>query len=142
MSSRVQAHCGPLPNEPTSQSWIGATSITAGRCGLSAVPTNSESRRQQFRWVEVVGWRCGAVSCRGSKRIPLPRPGESGASVRLPRGRECTPASCPGLCPFQDKRQRGVPSPIHGSHQVDLLLFQLNSIITVFPPKTTTAERA
>lgn len=31
MSSRVQAHCGPLPNETTSQGWISATSITVGQ---------------------------------------------------------------------------------------------------------------
>ena len=31
MSFRAQAHYGPLPNEPTSQGWISATSITVGQ---------------------------------------------------------------------------------------------------------------
>lgn len=50
MSSRVQAHRGPLPNEPTSQGWITATSITVEQLwARNCCPPLSEKRRQQPR---------------------------------------------------------------------------------------------
>lgn len=44
MESRIQAHCGPLPDEATGQGWIGATSTE---------PESSENKHQQFRCVAI-----------------------------------------------------------------------------------------
>jgi hypothetical protein len=90
MSSRVQAHNGPLPNEPTSQGWISVTSITAGQAvGSQQLPTNSQrgasdiiaARRGAPGWLGWLGLARHSnhgyaaedvVSCH---RIPLPRSG-------------------------------------------------------------------
>lgn len=63
MSFRAQAHCGPLPNEPTSQGWISATSITVGQLWALIVcaryfgggPSRTPSRHVGLRWAGLVG---------------------------------------------------------------------------------------
>jgi hypothetical protein len=61
-SSRVQAHRGPLPNEPTSQGWISATSITVGQLWArngahqfgKHMPSIPARRALGFGWLTVV----------------------------------------------------------------------------------------
>jgi hypothetical protein len=73
MSSRVQAHCGPLPNEPTSQSWISATSIN--RWAMQALSGAHQFGEQapaiplgESSWLGLAACSAAQVFCRGSKK--------------------------------------------------------------------------
>jgi hypothetical protein len=79
------AHGGPLPNEPTSQGWTSATSITVGQGWARKPATNSENRRQQFRRV-ALGWVSWLSSVEDAGRKGL----QVGLLLKIPR-RACPP---------------------------------------------------